>query len=355
MRSTVLLLSSFLASHRSSYRSLLGILIVFLLCSAVSSAQSDSTHSDSTGISIAASPIEVAIDSPYIVKPSLTPLQIKNRTWLVCGANVVGYSGILYGLSQAWYKDFPKSKFHSFNDSKEWLQVDKVGHFYGAYVESRASTELWKWTGMDRKKYIWIGGLSGAAYQTVIEFLDGHSADWGWSWADFGANILGSGTYIAQELAWNEQRIRPKWSFHRKSYSDAGLNQRSDVLFGKNSPERFIKDYNGQTYWASVSITSFLPKSKLPDWLCISIGYGAEGMFGGEENITKDEIGNITFDRRDIKRYRQWYLAPDIDLTKIKTRKKGLRFLFTVLSAFKFPAPSLEFSNGKFRFNALHF
>lgn len=354
MRSTVLLLSSFLASLRSSSRSLLGILIVFISPSVVSSAQSDSTHTDSTGISITGSLI-VAIDSPLIVKPSLTPLQIKKRTWLVGGANVVGYSGILYGLSQAWYKDFPKSKFHSFNDSKEWLQVDKVGHFYGAYIESRASTELWKWTGMDRKKYIWIGGLSGAVYQTVIEFLDGHSADWGWSWADFGANILGSGTYIAQELAWNEQRIRPKWSFHRKSYNDATLNQRSDVLFGKSSPERFIKDYNGQTYWASASIKSFLPKSNLPDWLCISIGYGAEGMFGGEENIAKDENGNIIFDRRDIKRYRQWYLAPDIDLTKIKTNKKGLRFLFTVLSAFKFPAPSLEFSNGKFRLNALHF
>ncbi|MBK8951514.1 MAG: hypothetical protein IPM85_03415 [Chitinophagaceae bacterium] len=123
----------------------------------------------------------------------------------------------------------------------------------------------------------------------------------------------------------------------------------------ESSPERFIKDYNGQTYWASASIKSFLPKSKLPEWLCLSVGYGAEGMFGGEENIAKDENGNITFDRRDIKRYRQWYLAPDVDLTKIKTSKKGLKFLLTVLSAFKFPAPSLEFSNGKFRINALHF
>lgn len=355
MRSTALLLSSSLASLRLSSRSLLGIMLVFLFSSGTSTAQSDSTYSDSTGISTIGSPVIIAIDSPYIIKPTLSLQQVKNRTWLVGGANVVGYSGILYGLSQAWYKDFPKSKFHSFNDSKEWLQVDKVGHFFGAYIESRASTELWKWTGMDRKKYIWIGGLSGAAYQTVIEVLDGHSADWGWSWSDFGANLLGSGTYIAQELAWNEQRIRLKWSFHRKSYSDASLNQRSDVLFGKSSPERFIKDYNGQTYWASTSIKSFWPKSKLPEWLCLSVGYGAEGMFGGEENIAKDANGNITFDRRDIKRYRQWYLAPDIDFTKIKTRKKGIRFLFTILSAFKFPAPSLEFSNGKFRVNAIQF
>jgi hypothetical protein len=85
------------------------------------------------------------------------------------------------------------------------------------------------------------------------------------------------------------------------------------------------------------------------------VGYGASGMFGAEENFAKDDAGNVTFDRRDVRRYRQWYLAPDIDLTKIKTRKKGLKFLFTVLSAFKFPAPSLEFSRGRFRVNAVHF
>lgn len=282
-------------------------------------------------------------------------LQKKRRIKLVAGANILGYSGILYALSQAWYKDFPKSKFHSFNDSKEWLQVDKVGHFYGAWIESRASTELWKWTGIDRKKYIWIGGLSGAVYQTVIEFLDGHSADWGWSWADFGANILGSSTFIAQELAWDEQRVKLKWSFHRKSYSDPELNHRSNELFGKGSAERFLKDYNGQTYWASASLKPFFKNSNLPEWLSVSVGYGAEGLFGGTENIGKDDDGNIIFYRPDVKRYRQWFLAPDIDLSKIKTSKRGIKFMLTALSAFKFPTPSLEFSNRKFRFHAIHF
>jgi hypothetical protein len=192
-------------------------------------------------------------------------------------------------------------------------------------------------------------------YQTIIEFLDGHSAGWGWSWGDFSSNILGSGAFIAQELAWNDQRIKPKWSFHRKSYADNSLNQRSNVLFGKSSPERFLKDYNGQTYWASANLKSFFPKSKLPAWLSLSFGYGAEGMFGGTENIAKDKDGNIIFNRTDIKRYRQWYLAPDIDLTRIKTNSKGLKFLLTVLSAFKFPLPSLEFSNGKFKAHLIHF
>lgn len=285
----------------------------------------------------------------------LTPAQKKRRTWLIGGANVVGYGGTMIGLYNAWYKNYPQSKFHTFNDWQEWKQVDKVGHFYSAYIESMGSTAMWRWAGIERKKRIWIGGMSGAVYQTVIEVLDGFSTGWGWSWGDFTANMLGSGTFVAQELAWNEQRIKVKFSFHRKSYEDPELNQRSDKLFGNTLAERMLKDYNGQTYWASVNLKPFFKNSRLPDWLSVAVGYGAEGLFGGTENTGKDDNGNIIFNRPDIKRYRQWFLAPDIDFTKIRTNKKGLRFLFTVLSAFKFPTPSLELGNGKLRFHAIHF
>lgn len=285
----------------------------------------------------------------------LTPQQKKKRIWLVGAGNVVGYGGTMVGLYSAWYKNYPQSGFHTFNDNKEWLQVDKVGHLYSSYIESRASMELWRWTGIDRKKRIWIGGMSGAFYQTVIEVLDGFSAEWGWSWGDFATNILGSGALVGQELAWDDQRIKLKFSFHNKSYNDPSLNQRRDVLFGESNASKFIKDYNNQTYWASANLKSFFPKSNLPPWLSVSVGYGADGMFGGTSNIAKDKSGNIIFNRPDIKRYRQWYLAPDIDLSKIKTNSKALNFFLTILSAFKFPAPALEFSNGKFKAHAIYF
>lgn len=294
-------------------------------------------------------------DPLYTPTKTLPEAQIKSRIRFAAISNIAGYSAILVALNAAWYSKYPKSKFHTFNDSQEWLQVDKVGHIYGSYAESRASTELWRWTGIERKKRIWIGGLSGAVYQTVIETLDGYSAEWGWSWGDFGGNILGSAILISQELAWDDQRIKIKFSFHKNKYADAQLNDRAGSIFGKSLAESFIKDYNAQTYWASASPGSFFPESELPPWLCLAIGYGANGMFGARENLGKDKNGNIIFDRRDIKRYRQWYLSPDIDFSKIKTNKKGVRLLFTVLSAFKLPAPSLEFSNGKFKLNALHF
>ena len=288
-------------------------------------------------------------------KFSLGKKQINNRIKIMATANIVGYSAAMVGLYAAWYKDYPQTNFHSFNDVGEWKGIDKIGHAYSAYAESKASMELWRWTGIGRNKRIWLGGMSGAFYQTVIETLDGFSSEWGWSWSDCSANILGSGMLVAQELAWDEQRIQFKFSFHRKKYADPTLNQRSDKIFGQSGAERFLKDYNGQTYWLSANLRSFFPKSKLPPWLQISLGSGAEGLFGANNNIGKDASGNINFNRTDIKRYRQWYLAPDIDLTKIKTKHKGIKVALNILNIVKFPMPSLEYSNGKFRLNAFTF
>ena len=291
----------------------------------------------------------------FINQQQLTPQQINKRVRGVAIANVAGYGAILVGLNAAWYADYPRSSFHFFDDDAEWLQVDKVGHFYSAYIESRSSMELWRWSGISRKKRIWLGGLSGVVYQTSLEIMDGFSTQWGFSWGDFSTNVAGSALLIGQELAWDDQRIKIKFSFHKNNYGDAQLDKRAGELFGKTLAQRFIKDYNAQTYWASANLKSFFPTSNLPAWLSVSVGYGADGMFGANENVGKDKEGNINFARKDIQRFRQWYLAPDIDLTKIKTNKKGIRFLLTVLSAFKFPTPSLEFSNGKFKVQALHF
>ncbi|MFM2338973.1 MAG: hypothetical protein RL115_2166 [Bacteroidota bacterium] len=376
MKPAAVLLSSSLASHyqsllqldTSAFRSLCSILFISLLISLKSTAQIIADTSLPSTEIICGDPLELtdafkgglglansSVSLQNFKLDSLSPKQIKSRTRLITGLNVIGYGGVMTALAAAWYKDYTKTKLHSFNDSREWLQVDKIGHYYGTWIESRANNEAWKWAGMERKKRIWISGLTSLAFQSTIEYLDGRSAEWGWSWSDFGANLLGSSTFIAQELAWDEQRIKLKWSFHKKNYKDASLNQRSDALFGKTTPERFLKDYNGQTYWATVDVKSFFPTSKWPKWLGVSLGYGAEGMFGGEENIAKDANGNFTFDRRDIARRRQWYLAPDIDLSKIKTKSKLVNFIFTIFSAFKFPTPSLEFSKGKLRVNAIHF
>ncbi len=357
--------SSSVASHSCTFATILSIFLSMFGTVSLYAQDSATISALSTipDTALPAPPVTVSAKDTTNIKifigshatPLLTHNQIKKRVRTIAIANITGYSAVMYGLNAAWYANYPRSSFHTFNDNGEWLQVDKVGHMYSAYIESRASMELWSWTGINRKKRIWLGGLSGAVYQTIIETLDGFSAEWGWSWGDFSANIIGSSSLIAQEFAWDDQRIKLKFSFHKNNYPDAELNKRADNLYGKTLGERFIKDYNAQTYWASANLRSFFPESKLPLWLSVAVGYGADGMFGAKENKEKDKNGNIIFDRTDIQRYRQWYLAPDIDFTKIKTRKKTVKFLFTVLSAFKFPTPSLEFSNGSFKLHALHF
>jgi hypothetical protein len=187
-----------------------------------------------------------------------------------------------------------------------------------------------------------------------IEYLDGRSAKWGWSWGDVAADVSGSALYASQQLGWKEQRILLKFSSHKKNY-DPSLRARVDDLFGESLPERILKDYNAQTYWLSCNLRSFLKNTGLPGWLNVSIGYGADGMLGGYENISYDKDGNIVFNRSDIRRYRQWYLAPDIDLTKIKTSSKFLRTVLFAANCLKFPAPSLEFSRGQLHGHWLQF
>jgi hypothetical protein len=167
--------------------------------------------------------------------------------------------------------------------------------------------------------------------------LDGFSSEWGFSFADLGANAAGSLMYIAQGLGWDEQRITLKYSFMQSDYSQ----YRPNVL-GKNLTENLLKDYNGQTYWLSVNLSSFMKEdTRLPKWLNVAVGYGADGMTGGDFNPPYiDHDGNqIYFDR-----YRQYYLSLDVDLTRIKTKSKVLKTFFNTIGFIKIPAPALEFS-----------
>jgi len=328
------------------------IVFIILLCQTSllhSFAQEDSvqqSYSDTT--------TSLFIPNPLQSQHINNAFNYKKRVYLISGIHIAVYAGTLFILGQSWYKDFPKTSFHTFNDSKEWLQVDKAGHAWTAYNIAKRSKVLWSWAGVPGKKAVVLGGVSSVAFQTIIEYLDGYSGKWGWSWADMSANVIGAGLYAAQELSWNEQRLQIKFSFFPVSYAD-DLKERVNDLYGKNIPERILKDYNGQTYWLSMNLRSFAPNSKLPRWLNMAAGYGAKGLFGGFENRSYNKDGSVVFDRTDIQRKRQWYLSPDIDFTKFKTNKKGLKTLFSLANMIKLPAPALEFSNGKFKGHWLMF
>jgi len=278
----------------------------------------------------------------------------KGRLWLVGGTQAALWVGSFVALNQFWYADYPRSSFHFFNDIKEWNQMDKFGHVFTTFFVSNISSKMWKWAGLSHKRAVWYGAVSAIAYQSIIEVLDGYSEEWGFSIPDMGANFLGAAIFVAQELTWEEKRLRLKLSFFGHDYPKE-VKSRYDELFGTSFVERYLKDYNSQTYWLSVNPRSFFRNSKFPAWLNIATGYSSDLMLGGTQNTWTDEQG-VFHDRSDLDRTRRFYLAPDIDFTRIPTNSKFLKHLFLLMGAIKMPAPTLELnSQGKVRGHWLYF
>ena len=124
--------SSSLASHSCAVPRLFNILVVFFLIPSFLNAQTDTSKllvTEKQAIQPNDTVIKPALsaktNAPYYY---LTPKQKSSRQWLVGGINVIGYGASLIIFNNAWYKDFPKTSFHTFNDNGEWLQMDKVGH-----------------------------------------------------------------------------------------------------------------------------------------------------------------------------------------------------------------------------------
>lgn len=263
------------------------------------------------------------------LKPSDT-LNTSRRTSLYISETVV-LGTALVGLNQLWYKDYKQSSFHFVNDNDNWLQMDKLGHVYSSYQIGRFGAESLRWSGASQKEQLIYGATLGLGFLSVVEVFDGFSQEWGASSGDVLANISGTALYVSQELLWNEQRIVPKFSFHKTQFPAL----RPSTL-GATPLEQVFKDYNGQNYWLSFNLHSFTKLESVPKWLNLAVGYGATGMVYATNAVALEN--NII-----QSPYRQFYLSLDVDLTKIKTNSNVLKTFFSVFNSLKVPAPTLEF------------
>lgn len=262
------------------------------------------------------------------------PVYSKSRGNKLAVGMSLAYAGGMTGLYQLWYKDYPSTSFHFFDDKMEWKNMDKLGHTGSAYYVSRWSSDLIKWTGAKPRRSDWIGTGISYLFLTSIELFDAYSANWGFSVSDMTANTAGCALYIAQQLAWNEQRITMKFSYVSTDFA----KYRPDAL-GEQPLERLFKDYNGQTYWLSFNIYSFLPKgNRFPKWMNLAAGYGADGMVTAYEQVF--EIDHVIFPEKE--RIRQYYLSADIDLTRINFKSSVLKNLCKTFGFIKFPLPALR-------------
>ncbi len=243
------------------------------------------------------------------------------------------YGASLVGMNELWYKNQPRNAFHFFNDNAEWLQMDKVGHFYWAYQMSDIGVKAFQWSGIDNNKAYFYGMLVGIIYQTPIEILDGFSPAFGASWGDLLANATGSAFLYMQYRLWDQIKIRPKFSFSRSEIAPL----RPDVL-GATFMEQVLKDYNGQTYWFSANIRLLTNFERIPPWLSLSVGYGANDMLRAREVQNSAEGHQM---------YRQCLFSLDVDWTQVKTKRKFVKWLLHAANFIKIPFPAIEINAKK--------
>ncbi len=223
--------------------------------------------------------------------------------------------------------------------------MDKGGHLFSSYHIGRFGNEALRWSGVSNKNQLVYGATLGFLFLSAVEVLDGYSSNWGASTGDIAGNALGTTLFVSQELLWKEQRIIPKFSFHNTIYASV-----RPTTFGSSYQEQIIKDYNGQTYWLSFNLNSFTKSTRIPKWINIALGYGAEGMITGNEAFVN------TIFLPESKRYRQFYLSLDMDLTKINTKSHFLKTFLSIVNTLKIPAPTFEINSvGDMKFHYLYF
>jgi hypothetical protein len=265
-------------------------------------------------------------------------LDYRRLTWFALGGGLA-YTGSFALLNEYWYKQYPRGGFRFFNDWKEWNQMDKAGHVFGGYFQSNWAYGVYRWIGYEEDPALGLAMGTSLLVQSTIEVMDGFSEDWGFSWPDMAANVLGTGMFGLQQWVWGEQRVSMKVLSYRKNYDqDPILAQRAQALFGKGYLERYLKDYNAQTLWVTTSWGAWTDSDRLPPWLGLGLGYGANHLMGGFSN--QWEVNGQIF-RYDAPRTRDLYLSLDVDLEKIRVNSPWLKTTLKVLNLFKIPLPGI--------------
>lgn len=291
--------------------------------------------------SSAAAPDSIAVPlpplppQPRIYQPSIddgTPWRYESKlkksrlTILLAGFAIGDAIGFAKIADLQYNTETSSFHFHEWHrDSREYKQMDKIGHTVEAYYMSHLSSKIYRWSGLSAKKSIWLGSLTGLFWMTQIEVTDGFFKAWGFSYLDYTANILGVSYAALQQLYPNQlQGIRFKASFWPSTaYKE---DQYSTVS------KSILDDYEGFTWWLAVNIHDVLPQAQreaMPGWLKpwgVAVGHGVR-------RIAK----NIYNGNREI------YLGLDFDVTKIPTGDSNLlKFIKHNVNFIRMPLPAVR-------------
>ncbi|MEW6511550.1 MAG: DUF2279 domain-containing protein [Bacteroidota bacterium] len=242
------------------------------------------------------------------------------RLAVVGGTVAAAMTAIHIYQANAWWRS-ARAPFHVQEDLVYARNIDKLGHFYGANVATFILSRGFRWANMtDRASLIW-GAVGSSIFQTYIEVEDGFSAYWGFDRVDFAADMLGAWYPVLQDLLPPLQSVNMRFSYLPKSAGSRG------AIPGQQ--HNLFDDYEGQTLWLTLTMKDILPDGVArwwPGFLCLSVGVAVR-------------------DNNSPDRYLVWYLAPDLDMTKIiPPDTPFLKTLGEALNFIHFPMPAVRFA-----------
>lgn len=248
------------------------------------------------------------------------------RLAIVLGTAAAGIASVHIYQANGWWKD-NKAGFHFQEDLRYGLNVDKLGHFYGAAVEVFMLRKSFEWANFSEERALLWGAAGAAVFQTYIEIEDGFHT-WGFDRVDFASDIAGVAYPVAQYYWPYLRNFNFKFSYHASPL----LNEKGLNAGFKGQKHILLDDYEGQTIWLSFRMKNLLPSpvaDAWPSWLCLALGYGARNV--GTANDA----------------YRVAFLSFDLDVTRIIPQDTA--FLRTVSEALNFihlPLPAVRFVPG---------
>lgn len=245
---------------------------------------------------------------------------------------VAAYGVTYSALALSWY-DWSQAKgWRFFNDGAHWKQMDKVGHAWSAYQLARGYYRLCRKAAYSDKQATWQAIWVSTSFQNSIEIWDGFFPSYGASVWDIVANTVGTAIwYLDKKIP--AVNIELRFSFWPSLYA-----AQKPALLGKGVSQ-ILKDYNGQTYWLTLSRDPFP--------VALSVGYGASGLLGG--------YGKVPWEILRAREKRHFYLSFDVNWRGLTPKKRFWRYVFFCLEAFKLPAPTLEYVQGSWHLHPLYY
>lgn len=256
---------------------------------------------------------QVAVDS--LQETGINP----GRLAIVGGVTAASVTAIHFYQQNAWWSG-ARSRFHFQEDLIYAKSIDKIGHLYGANVLTFVFSRSLQWANLEEEKSILWGAIGSTLFQTYVEIEDGFSKYWGFDRVDFASDLVGAWYPYAQ----HHVPFLKNFNF-RFSYLPKTANEPSGIPGQKHN---LLDDYEGQTLWLSLTMKNLLPEKVSrwwPEFLCLSVGVAVR-------------------DNNSPDRYLVWFIAPDLDMTKIIPPKTPfLKTLGEALNFIHFPMPAVRF------------